>query len=184
MAAHKLLVERGYRALTLEAVALEAGETVGTVKRHFASKAGLVEILVDSLAHNRWVNSVEDIERLPAGPKRAHAYICAMREVFMDEERTLALTEVLPYAMRQPELRPRLAALYAWWRQLILEKSGILELLSPDKGFSADQLEALAGVIQAAMDGLALQAALDPEGFSTTAAVDMLDRMVRNTVAS
>lgn len=183
MAAHGLLLERGYSAVTLEAVALEAGETVGTVKKHFASKAGLVEMLVDSLAHDTWVSVVAGIERLPPGPERIHAYITAMRDVFVDAEETLALFHVFPYAMRLPDLRSRVASLYAWYRELILEKSGILALVPDNTTLSDAEIAALAGVIMAALDGLSLQAALDPQGFDVDAAIDMLDRMVCTTVA-
>lgn len=184
MAAHGLLLERGYTAVTLEAVALAAGETVGTVKKHFASKAGLVEMLVDSLAHDSWVNVVAGIEQLPPGPERVHTYITAMRDVFMDSEETLALFRVLPYAMHLPDLRPRVAALYAWYRQLVLDKSGISAFVPDDAGLTDMELEALAGVILGALDGLSLQAALDPGGFDMDGAIDMLDRMVRSVVAA
>jgi AcrR family transcriptional regulator len=183
MAAHDLLLERGYRALTLEGVALEAGETVGTVKKYFVSKAGLVEMLVDSLAHDTWLKVVATVESLPPGPERIHAYITAMRDVFVETEETLALFNVFPYAMRLPDLRPRLAALYRWYRELVLEKSGILALVPSGIVLTDEEAEALAGVIMAALDGLSLQAALDPEGFDVDAAIDMLDRMVRSAVA-
>ena len=41
-AARRILVTDGYSGVTLEAVALEAGEDRATIKRHFGSKAGLI----------------------------------------------------------------------------------------------------------------------------------------------
>ena len=48
-AARRILLKRGYAGVTLEAVALEAGEDAPTIKRHFGSKAGLIHALFDEL---------------------------------------------------------------------------------------------------------------------------------------
>ena len=48
-AARRILLAEGYAGVTLEAVALEAGEDKATIKRHFGSKAGLIHALFDQL---------------------------------------------------------------------------------------------------------------------------------------
>ena len=45
----RILLADGYAGVTLEAVALEAGEDRATIKRHFGSKAGLIHALFDQL---------------------------------------------------------------------------------------------------------------------------------------
>ncbi len=51
-AARTVLRERGFEGLTIEAVANEANVSRTLIPYHFGSRAGLVEILIDSLFHD------------------------------------------------------------------------------------------------------------------------------------
>lgn len=52
--ARQLLIERGFDALTIENVALEANVAPATVRRLFASKAGLLHAVWDRLQIEPW----------------------------------------------------------------------------------------------------------------------------------
>jgi AcrR family transcriptional regulator len=179
--AQRLVVERGYHALTLEAVALEAGETPHTVIRHFGSKAGLVEAVLDAAVHDAYVHLLARVGDVPPGEERLTAYIEGLGDLAKDTEATVLIFRIAPHALADPALRPRVAALYGWYRELTLLESGIvgateLDRLPPEE---RRRLESIGAVILAAIDGLALQAGLDPEGFDADAAFVELARMVR-----
>jgi AcrR family transcriptional regulator len=182
--AWRVLLERGYRGLTIEAVALEAGEAPATIKRHFGTKAGLVEALLDAVTQDAYVTLTERVHRLPPGDERIHAYITGLHEIIVDTPASQAILEIAPLAVRDEFVRRRIAALYAWYRQLTLEESGMLDQLA---GRSVDarlrqELEQVAAVILAALDGLAYQAVLDPEGFDGEGTMATLAEMVRARV--
>jgi hypothetical protein len=85
-----------------------------------------------------------------------------------------AFYEMAPYALRDSQLRPRMAALYEWYRELTLRTCG----LTGESGEIDDDQMALASVVVAALDGLAFQYALDPEGFDRRRPFEMLYRCV------
>ncbi len=182
--AWRVLLERGYRGLTLEAVALEAGESPATIKRHFGTKAGLVEALLDAVTQDAYLTLTESVRRLPPGDERIHAYITGLLEIIVDTPASQAILEIAPLAVRDELVRRRIAALYEWYRQLTLEESGMMDQLA---GRAVDarlrpELERLAAVILAALDGLAYQAVLDPESFDGTGTIATLAEMVRARV--
>jgi AcrR family transcriptional regulator len=184
--ARRLLLEKGYAALTIENVALEAHETTTAVKHHFISKAGLVEALLDAVDHDAYVDLTREVEALPPGEARIHAYITGLYYVIADAAASQAIFEIAPQAIRDPLLRTRIAALYDWYRELTLRESGILALLDAHEDPPPEtraRLETLATLVLAALDGLAYQYALDPEHFDSAAALAMLDEMVRAAVA-
>ena len=74
-AARRILLADGYDGVTLEAVALEAGEDRATIKRHFGSKAGLIHALFDYLGDDIFDEVNERTDALPAGPQRTHVMI-------------------------------------------------------------------------------------------------------------
>ena len=57
-AARRLLARGGYEALTVEAVAAEAGAYRDSVRYYFGSKAAFIAAVVDSLAHDQSVSAV------------------------------------------------------------------------------------------------------------------------------
>jgi AcrR family transcriptional regulator len=181
-AAQRLVIERGYQALTIEAVALESGETPHSVFRHFGSKAGLVEAVLDAAVHDAYVRLLARVGDMPPGEERLTAYIEGLGDLVKDTEATVLTFRIAPHALTDPVLRARIAVLYRWYRELTLRESGIatdqaLDRLPPEE--RRRRLESIGAVVLAAVDGLALQAALDPDGFDADAAFAELARMVR-----
>lgn len=178
--ARRLLLERGFAALTIENIALEAGETKGSVTHHFGSKAGLIETLFDSLSHDTWVALSEEIAALPPGEERIGLYIDGVRTMAEDTEAYRAFYAIAPHAMQDRDLRPRMIALYDWYRQITLEACGVAQ---GDDERERARRRAVAAVILATMDGLAFQLALDPAAFDETYAFDLLKQTVKRALA-
>lgn len=176
----RLLVERGFDALTIESIALEAGETKASVTHHFGSKAGLIETLFDSLVHDTYVALVAEIEKLPPGEERVGAYIRGLRGMVQDVESFRAFYAITPHALTDPVLRPRTAALYQWYRECHLHACGV-EL--PADQQARRRLVATAALMLAAIDGLALQVALDPGSVDDEHSLDVLRYAVQHALA-
>ena len=73
-AAIRVLGRDGYRALTFETIAREAGENPALIRYHFGSKAGLISVLVDAVLYLEAVDLIDTLVvdagrgRAPAGP--------------------------------------------------------------------------------------------------------------------
>jgi AcrR family transcriptional regulator len=176
-AAQRLLASGGFEALKLSAIAREAGESKASIGYHFGNKAGLVTALVDSFAHDANRGLIEDSDDLPRGEERIHALIDGETRIAADAESYQSFFEVLPHALRDDDLRERVAALYDGYRDTVLRC-----LDATDPAASA-QLRPFAMLMIAIVDGLAIQHGLDPEGADVTAATDLWERLVRPYLA-
>jgi AcrR family transcriptional regulator len=159
-AAKRLLVEKGYVALTLENVAAAAGVNKASIRYHFGDKAGLVAAVVDSMIHDAFIGSSELMPSLPPGD-RARALLERKRSLIEETDDFRGLFDLMPHAFRDPALARRIYAGYPWWYEQNLQLLGLGD--RPE----AERPQALAGLgqlITAVVDGLALQAALDPRG--------------------
>lgn len=192
-AARALLLEGGFDALRIEAVAREAGVNKAMIRYYFGDKAGLVAALVDDLLREATVGLVTTSEALPQGDQRLHAYIAGTRAV-METPEFLAFFDVLPHALRDPELRRRIADLYIWYREMNLrcfEASSAAagtpappgELVEPGTiGLSrvvSARHAAVASLVVAAVDGLAIQAALAADDIDLDECFAALEQAVR-----
>lgn len=175
LAARRLLIERGFPALTLDAVTKAAGENKSSVKYYFGNKDGLLASLVDSLTpHGEIAHMMEATSPLPPGPDRLRAHIDGLRLLCEDIDSFRAFFYLLPHILTDAELRPQIAQLYAWHRELNLRMFGV-----PERGSTeAVQLRAVGALVTAAIDGYAVQALLDPEGFDLHGALDALEHLV------
>jgi AcrR family transcriptional regulator len=176
-AAQRLLASGGFEALKLSAIAREAGESKASIGYHFGNKAGLVTSLVDSFAHDANRGLIEDTSGLPKGEARIHALIDGETRIAADAESYQSFFEVLPYALRDEDLRERVAALYDGYRDTVLR---CLDAAAPSAN---EQLRPFAMLMIAIVDGLAIQHGLDPEGADVAAATDLWERLVRPYLA-
>lgn len=179
--ARRLLLERGFEALTIERIALEANETKSSIATYFGGKAGLIETLFDSLVHDAYVALVATVEGMPPGEERVGAYIAGLRTLAEDVEAYRAFFQIAPHALRDPELRPRMARLYEWYREITLRACGVT---LPDDPEARRRLLASAGLVLAAVDGLALQVALDPAAVDDERAFEVLRPAVQRAFAT
>jgi AcrR family transcriptional regulator len=171
-----MLLEKGYDAVTIEAVALEANVDPSTVRRQFASKAGLMHAVFDLMQAEPWDALVARVRDLPAPGERLHAYISGLGSLIEGGQSAVGISEVLARGLRDPVLRAKIAVDYD------IAREGTLELVELDAGADDDEarrLQALAGLIVAVIDGLSLQVAADPDGVDRDLSFSMLADMVR-----
>ena len=179
-AAKRLLMDRGFDALRLEAIAREAGVNKAMIRYYFGDKAGLVAALVDLLLHDATEALVTSTEALPRGDARVHTHVVGTRRL-LDAPEVMAFFDVLPHALRDEALRRRIADLYVWYREMNIRCLGgddSLPTSGGHEGMSHDA--ALAALFVAAIDGLAIQAALAPEGFDLGACLEALEEAMRS----
>ena len=159
-AAQPILSERGYAELTMAALEQESGTNRALVSYYFGSKAGLVGALIDSLFQDPDDGGVEQIRAGNQGPERTERFLDWQRGVSADDRINRMLYELLPHALRDPEVRTRFAEEYRVYREV----DGDCLSAAP-RGRTEAEADALAAVSSAVVEGLGIQRALDPEGF-------------------
>ena len=172
-AAQRLLASEGFQALKLSAIAREAGESKASIGYHFGNKAGLVTALVDALAHDANRGLIAETSALPHGEARVRALIDGETRIAADAESFQSFFEVLPHAMRDPDLRERVAALYDGYRETVLR------CLDAEDDAARQRLRPFAMLMIAIVDGLALQHGLDPDGADVAAATHLWEQLAR-----
>jgi AcrR family transcriptional regulator len=171
-ATRRLFIAGGFGALRLEAIAKESGENKAMIRYYFGGKDGLIQALMDSMIHDVSIALARRAERLPIGEERIHVYLEGARHIAEDPDQRLSLFDVLPRAMREEKFRSRLADLYKWWREINERCLGV------DKDSdNYEFLSALAMLVLGAVDGLAIQAAIDPD-VDIGPAFDVLESIV------
>ena len=177
-AAQRLLAAGGFEALKLSAIAREAGESKASIGYHFGNKAGLVTALIDSLAHDSNRGLIEETAAVPAGEARVHTLIDGETRIAADAESFQSFFEILPQALRDPDLRERVAALYDGYRETVLR---CLDAADPE---AEAELRPFAMLMIAIVDGLAIQHGLDPEGADVAAATALWERLAQPFLAA
>ena len=102
----------GARALTLDAVAAEAGASKGGVLYHFASKRALVDGLLE-----RWLDEFE--AGFGAGPV-ALAYVRSCDLSAADQRKTASEFGLLAALIEEPQVLEAVRARYAGWMEQLL----------------------------------------------------------------
>ncbi len=171
-AARRILVEQGFQALSLENVAREAGQYKASVRYYFGSKSGLVAALVDSMTPLTILDStVRSATSLPPGSERVRRQIGGWKALAKDSAEMCAFFEVLPAVLRDHDLRAKVADLYRHYRRTDVQ------LFEVPEGFERE-VEGLATLVSAAVDGVGEQALLDPDAVDIEASFDVLAVMV------
>jgi AcrR family transcriptional regulator len=172
-AARIVLSERGFEGLTIEAVANEANVSRTLIPYHFGSRAGLVEILIDSLFHDFAVGIWRG-RTVSASPGSLDDFLEMVSLEAQDVPGQRDFFELMVCALREETLRKRVAELFAHYRRFNVSLAGLET--SGDYGATVEG-EAVGAVFQALADGLALQAALDPD-FDLDAAIAAARRLL------
>jgi AcrR family transcriptional regulator len=158
LAAKTIITRDGFEALTLNAVSQESGENKAMISYYFENKAGLVASVLESVIHDEFLDS-KDRMRNVRPEDRPRRLVEEMRRANTVTRDFLVLFEMLPRVLRDEALRRRLAELYAWFWSQKLEWLG-----APDGAAALDNadLRGLSQLLSAVIDGLALQAAVNP----------------------
>jgi AcrR family transcriptional regulator len=173
-AAKRILSEKGYSKLTLQAIEEESGEYRALVAYYFGSKQGLVEAIIDSLMAAEDEALRERLDEIEEPESRVRALIDEQRQISADWRGFRAFYELLPHIMRDDRLRDDLAASYAESRELDRQT------LAAGRPVAADRdLDKLAALSVAIVEGLAVQYAADREHFDHEGTYSLWEDMVR-----
>jgi AcrR family transcriptional regulator len=171
-ATKRLLDERGFGGLTFEAIAAEAHENKASIRYHFGNKAGLIEALADSVVHDDNVALLKALRR-PGSGDRVGMTLAMHRRSTKGQQGYRRFWDLFPHLIRDEELRPRMAELYRWYRDLDEWA------LAPDADARLKrELDPLCAITVAVCDGLAEQIAADPD-FDVDAVFDYWEDVVR-----
>ncbi len=170
-AAEELLRSRGFPALTLNNVAQAAGRNKAQIIYHFGSKDGLLAALVDCTIHDASIELAQRTEGIAESEERMRLVSEGIETMARDAESFALFFEVLPHALRDPELRSRHKDLYAWYRDLYCQ------ILRGD-GIDSDESSGLAALLAAVLDGLAIQYSLARDTFDIAGACRELDHLL------
>jgi AcrR family transcriptional regulator len=176
-AATRVFRRRGYRGASVEAIAAEAGYTVGALYSNFERKDDLLLALLEEeigAITKRVVAAAAEaddaIEKLRRGALEWMAVLDEEREFYV------LLIEFWTLWVRDPELRrehaERFAALRRALGQLVEEQTrqlGLYLRLSPEE---------VGAAVVALADGLALQHLADPEAFSDDLLATLLATLI------
>jgi AcrR family transcriptional regulator len=175
-AAQRVLVAKGFRGLTLRAIAAESGENSAMVQYYFGNKEGLVKAMIDSVFRDDQddaasaMSSVSSDERLPR-------FVDGLRTVSSSRSFRVFF-DILPFALRNAGLRSRMARAYEWYRHIKRD------WLRGDDESPEPEREALLGVAElmtAVVDGLAIQEAIDDD-FDMRRAYAVLEFMLQRSL--
>jgi AcrR family transcriptional regulator len=171
-AAGRLVRKDGLRALTVGAVAAEAGVYRAAVSYHFGGKAGLMASLVNAYFSESQEAIAAAARACPAGRQRVR-FIAENWLDFVSADEDLLFFEVLGYALRRKELRDQLQALYRRWTELILD------LLQDESGLDDAEAAQAALLLRMLIDGIVVERLVNPERDDWKAAGAGLDVIVR-----
>jgi len=176
-ATRELLERDGLRGVTYQKVAAAAQVDKGTISYNFGNKAGLLAAVADSLIHDDCLAMLEESRSLCGEDRIRHA-VEGLRRVTIASDAQRGWFEMLPYAMREPHLRSRMQAQYAWWLRMNLEWIGL-------DGATVDtdpRRHGLGAVLAAITDGLAIQIGLGVQT-DMVHTMEVVEIMLRAAVA-
>jgi AcrR family transcriptional regulator len=162
-AARQVFLERGYHRTSLEAVAEEAGFSIGAVYSAFASKADLFFAVFDLRVEER-TRQMEEIgagaaSAVEQGEELARQFVAVTKH---DPHWSLLIVEFWAHAARDPELRRRFALRHDALKQAV---AGVIEKMLARTGQRLGlELEHLAMTAIALGNGFTLERLTHPDG--------------------
>lgn len=163
-AARRLLEEQGYAHITTRDLVAASDTNLASIGYHFGSKAGLLNAALEA-SFDDWAGQLADyvMSDPNATPlqRAAATWVAAVEGTAARRPILQSYVEALAQAQRVPELRDQLAAHYVKARARV----AALVAQSLGDGTQADdpRCRAVAALVIAACDGLALQSLLDPK---------------------
>jgi AcrR family transcriptional regulator len=148
-AAIAVVADRGFHAASVDAIAAEAGYSVGAIYSNFGGKDDLFLAVFDE--HATWFESVL---------ADASAETSAIESLLADETQFLVFVSFWSYAVRTPKVRRRLASRMARFRRHVAE---LVERRAEAQGAElVGDPEQIATLALALFRGIALERLADP----------------------
>jgi AcrR family transcriptional regulator len=165
-AARTLLHERTYGNITARDLVAASKTNLGSIGYHFGSKEALLNEAI-GLAFEEWADAIIRATHIDPGP--GPLSLTDSLGAVLDEYDSIqpffhAYIEALARSARSPELRAQLAAHYNRQRDRV---AGLLTD-SPHDAIDHDSARHLASVMLATVDGLLIQAFIDPDSAPTS----------------
>jgi AcrR family transcriptional regulator len=177
-AAAELLANEGYAALTYERIAEVAGVNKSSIRYNFGSKSALVAAVVDAMSHDMCVSLSEAIAG-SGKQERIGMVVNGLGEMISTSDVFTGYFRLLPHILTDPDLREKMAALYDWWNRENAAWFASGDLPSED----ARLIRGIAQLVCAAVDGLAIQAAVASPEFDLDASLEALTTMLQRTLS-
>jgi TetR/AcrR family acrAB operon transcriptional repressor len=172
-AAKRIIIREGLPALTLNAVAREAGENKAMTAYYFGNKEGLIAAAHDSAVHDEYIGSKARFDTDDKEQRLAEIVQEMLRISALGDELRVAF-ELTPHALRHKALRKRLRQLYRWYAEVRLE------WLRPwADSVELETLEGLLELLGAIIDGLAIQHMVSGESFDLNRPYRVLGDLLR-----
>ena len=173
-AGYTVLAEQGYEATTVKEVARVAGVSPGLFHYYFASKEELL-IAVLHEAGTRYGRLMQEIRATVPADRFLEAAFAALRERVGQEPGWYRLRyELFALGLRNPTFLPVLGEMLSHIRQMFARAFHDIT------GGDEERAQALAALVLACFDGLALQTLAQPEA-DLSAAYDLVFSMLRGT---
>lgn len=164
----RVLRRRGYEGLTFEAVAKEAGEPRSATTYYFGDKHGLEVAVLEALIYEKCRLDERLLTDAVGAVDPLSAVFGMFEHILADRRAYRVFYELLPVVLRDEELLSRQVAFDRW----LLDGLGTV-LTGGAPAAVAQRSTALAVVLLAAADGLALQRLLDPRGFDPAPSLEV-----------
>jgi len=168
-AAKHILAERGYEAMTLQAISAEANVNKAGVWYYFGGKPQLIQALLEDIV----INESRIFGALPAPEatlaERVDLIVGGAAQVGERVRRFAAFYELLPQASRDAELQKHLRAIYEAWYEWAAE------VMAPPGGEPAgdpDRSAALGRFAAVLLDGIYLQTIISAPSFDLERALE------------
>lgn len=175
-AALRIFARDGFEASRIEDIAGATGHTRGAFYAHFNSKEDLFFALFEQEAGERLRNLRSVMERCAGSDARLRA----LRKFYLaratDRQWVMLALEFKLFALRHPKLRARLARTHRRIRESL--KLQTIGNMIPELIHGGRELREVRRVaLEAALNGLVLEHAYDPETISQAQATTVLGRM-------
>jgi TetR/AcrR family transcriptional repressor of bet genes len=152
------IVKHGLAGASVARIAAEAGMPAGLVHHYFVSKEDLLIATVDQVVEDLRAPLKAELDVLDPERALARALDFLFIEAPADQQRRVLFAEIWIAALRRPQLRRRVAALYV---EMMNELTALLDRL-PDRGGRRDENADLATLVVCLFDGAEEQRLFDP----------------------
>ena len=182
-AAYDVAARHGVESLTVRAVADRAALSHGTVLFHFDRRDQLVASLLESVLDATTVLRIPpEVERLTSSAERLRALLRAEMDRLSSDPRHFRLfLEYWALGVRNAVIRRRVSAALVRYRaafRAVAETAAPQRTINGPRPVTKSTSDGIAAVAVSFIHGCALQAVIDPKGFSVRQHFDTAARML------